>query len=204
MIKRRFVIKCSSKDVCVELLNKITEEISIRWMKTEIRGSSLIIEAVGMPYELKSLRYEIENLKGGIEIKRYKGGEYSIQDLFKAAKSTVPIDALTAALKLKGYQVEREGERLISNAPAEEVLSLINKMNEIYQNDEIRFKFPHGAKKIAMILHAIYDLTPEEIITLLKDEGVIVEGEFKYELKEEWQRALKKLVKSLSATVGWG
>ena len=52
MKTRRFVIKCVSEEVCYELLNKITEEVSVRWMRTEVDGNKLIIEAIGLPYEL--------------------------------------------------------------------------------------------------------------------------------------------------------
>ncbi|UXD22468.1 hypothetical protein IPA_05085 [Ignicoccus pacificus DSM 13166] len=203
MITRRFVIKCSSSDVCVELLNKIMEEISARWMKTQVKGNTLIIEAIGMPYELKSLRYEIENIKRGMEVERMKGGRYSVEDLVKGAKTTVPLDALLLALTLKGFKAKREGEYIITNAPGDTIIDVMRGMSEVLENDEVRFKLPSSAKKIVMVLHTVYDIDPERIIEIMKNYSIIEEADFGYRLKEEWRSALRRLVKLLTSDE-WG
>ena len=197
MIKRKFVIKCLNKEICVNLLNKIVDEISIRWMKTEIKGNSLIIEALGLPYELKELHYEVNKLRNELEfnMKTYK--EFKLHDLVSVSKVTVPVDTLIEALKLLGYKAEKTERGISTSAPLDKIIEIMKKMNEVNSSDIVRFRMPQSAKKLIMIIHALYDFSPEEIAEAMRENGIIEEGDFKYIMKEEWRKALAKLVKSL-------
>ena len=203
MITRRFIIKCSSQDICIEMLNRITEEINARWLKTQVKGNVLSIEVLGLPYELKSLRHELEELKRCMELKRMKGGRYRLTDLVKSAKTTVPLDALLYALKLLGYKAMREEDYTVSDAPGEVIINLMKKMTEVLDNEIVRFKLPHSAKKVVMIVHAIYNMPPGRVVELMVEDGILEEREFKYVLRYKWEEVLRRLVKLL-AKGSWG
>jgi len=202
MKTRRFVIKCVSEEVCYELLNKITEEVSVRWMRTEVDGNKLIIEAIGLPYELKSLRYEIEELKRELESALMPYTKVHVDEFPKLAKVTVPFDALVEALKLLGYSAKVEGGVLESDAPFEEVVELAKRIREAMSHDVVRFRLPHSAKKAVAVLSALYGVDPEEVVRIMEDRGYLELGDFKYELKEDWKKIIKELVKQLGELRG--
>jgi len=198
MMKRHFVIKCLSKDICINLLNKINEEISVRWLKTQVKDTSLIIEVVGMPYELRELKYEILSIKNSLEFYLKKHKEFKVEELVSKARVTVPLDALIEVLKLLGYNAERSEDGIRTDAPSEKIIETMIKMHEVYESDVVRFRLPHSAKKVIMVVHALYNIPPEEIIEIMKNLNLIEEGEFKYEIKEEWRKVVTKLVNSLN------
>ncbi|NPA85342.1 MAG: DUF2067 domain-containing protein [Crenarchaeota archaeon] len=199
---RRFVIKCVNEEACYELLNKITEEVSVRWLKGEVEGNKLIIEALGFPYELKSLRYEIEELKREIESAAMPYTKVSIEELPKLAKVTVPVDALVEALRLLGYSARLEDNTLISDAPFSEVVEVMKKMREAMEDEVVRFRLPHSAKKAVAVLSAAYSLPPGAVVEAMEREGFIEPGDFKYEVREEWRRIIKRLSETLREAEG--
>ena len=190
---RRFAIKCINKEVCYQLLDKITEEVSVRWMKTEVVDNMLLIEALGFPYELKGLRYEIEQLKKEIEASAMPYTSVSVDEFSKLARVSVPLDALAEALKLLGYSASVEGRTLRSDAPFGEVVELARRMKEIMDSDVVRFRLPHSLKKAVAAVSAAYGVSPDEVVEIMKREGLIEEGDFKYEPREEWRKAIKRL-----------
>ncbi|ABU81758.1 DUF2067 domain-containing protein [Ignicoccus hospitalis] len=195
---RRFVIKCINEEVCYELLHKISEEVSARWIKGEVDGNKLLIEALGFPYELKELRYEIEELKKEIESAMLPYTRVSVDELPKLTKAAVPIDALVEALKLLGYSAKVEGRTLVSDAPFEEVAALARKMKEIIDSEIVRFRLPHSMKKAVAVLSTVYGVNPEEVVNVMLREGLLEEGDFKYEQREEWRKVIKRVSERLS------
>ncbi len=196
---RRFVIKCVNEEACYELLNKITEEISVRWMKTEVNGNKLLVEALGLPYELKSLRYEIEELKREIEARMMPRTKVRVEEFPKLAKVTVPMDALVEALKLMGYRATLESGWLEADAPFEEVVELAKMMKEVMDTDVVRFRLPYSAKKAVAVLSVVYGADPEEVVKMMEEEGFLEMGDFKYELREDWKKIIKHLSRTLAA-----
>ncbi len=198
MKTRRFVIKCINEEACLELLNKITEEVSALWMKTEVKKNQLLIEAIGMPYELKELRYQIEEIKKRIEMKYRPYVEIKASEFPKRAQVSVPLDALVEALKLMGYQASLDGDTLKVDADFEEVVEVAKKIKEIYDtSDVVRFRLPHSAKKAVAVISTALSLDPEEVVNALVDMGFLREGDFKYEIAKDWREMVREAVKVL-------
>ncbi len=195
---RRFVIKCINEEACLELLNKITEEVSAMWMKTEVRKNQLLIEALGMPYELKELRYQIEEIKKRIEMRYRPYVEIKASEFPKRAQVSVPLDALVEALKLMGYQVSLEGDVLRVDADFEEVVDVARKIKEVYDtSDIVRFRLPHTAKKAVAVLSVTLSMEPEEVVNTLLEMGHLREGDFKYEIAKDWKEMVRETIKVL-------
>ncbi len=195
---RRFVIKCINEEACLELLNKITEEVSAMWMKTEVKKNQLLIEALGMPYELKELRYQIEEIKKRIEMKYRPYVEIKVSEFPKRAQVSVPIDALVETLKLMGYQVSLDNNVLRVDADFDEVVEVAKKLKSVYDtSDVVRFRLPHTAKKAVAVVSTALSVDPEEVVRVLLDLGYLREGDFKYEIAKDWREMVKEAVKAL-------
>ncbi|ALU12403.1 hypothetical protein EYM_03400 [Ignicoccus islandicus DSM 13165] len=196
MIKKRLVVKCRSNESCLELLNKITENVSSRFLKSEIKGNTLQLEVIGLPYELKEIKYDIEMLKKEIESKHIKGNKYiKLHELGKLFHGTISIEVLSTVLKSRGYYVEVDDDKLYTNAPMDIIEEIVKKSKEIQEDEVVKYKLSSAAKRVVITLSLITDTPPNEVIELLKSQGFLEQGSFRYQLKENANAVINKLMK---------
>ncbi len=195
IVKRRFVIKCG--EYCEDLLNKIMENLKVGWLKAEIKGNSIYLEVRGLPYELKDAWYLIQDLKREISLTKNKGERaLDSSTISKLARATAPLDALQILLSQKGYRAKVEGGVLITSAPMDLVVELTRKYFELSQDEVVRFKVKgNTGKKFVILASLTLEMSPEEVINLAIDMGLMKEGDFKYELTKDWRQALKEIIR---------
>ncbi len=196
MRKRRLVIKCKTTEACLELLNKITEDVSSRFLKSEVKGNALHLEVLGMPYELKEIKYEIEALKKEIERKYLQGRKYvKIDEISKLFRGTISIDVLLKVLKFLGYPSWIEGGKLYTNAPMELLEEIIEKYVELQKDEVVRFKLSKSTKNVILTISLATGASPKEVLDAMVRENLVEEGPFRYQLKENAELVINKLMK---------
>jgi hypothetical protein len=133
-----------------------------------------------------------------------KTGEASVEAIAREAGRTFPPEALVEALKIRGYSAsyDRELGRIRTNAPLNEVLECARRIAEVI--DELKFRVSGTAIKRAIAAVSVglgvdHDMVIEFGLKMRvfekNDEGKLV-------LKEEWHRAIRKLVVMLKPHSG--
>ena len=200
MRKRKFVVKCKSDELCLELLNKITENISSRFIKSEVKGNTLQLEVIGLPYELKEIKYEIEMLKREVERTTLNESDYKylkLDELGKTFRGTISLDVLINVLKLKGYSANVKDDKLYTNAPIQLIQEIIDRAQELYGDETVRFKLSSSAKRVILIFALAFERTPSEILEILKSNNLLEQSSFRYQLRENSEVVINKLMKLL-------
>lgn len=183
-------------------LEKVYEKVSsaAKTSYSEIRFEEgrLVVRLVGTEYSIRSawasIREAIRDLWELYGLDR--SGETSIDSIVREIRATFPPEALVEALKIRGYAASLgEGRNVLrTNAPSSVVLELAKSIARVLE--EIRFSVRgSSAKRVVASVSAGLGLEPSIVV----EYGVRL-GVFGYDederivLKEEWRRAIRKLV----------
>ena len=96
-----------------------------------------------------------------------------------------------------GYRAIVEGGVLRTDAPIDVVLSVSKSI--VKAMDELRLSAENiSTKKFISVIHAITELSLEEIVSLSLREGIVVSSDVdKYRLSCEWHDAVEKMLRKI-------
>lgn len=91
--------------------------------------------------------------------------------------------------------MEVDDDKLYTNAPMDIIEEIVKKSKEIQEDEVVKYKLSSAAKRVVITLSLITDTPPNEVIELLKSQGFLEQGSFRYQLKENANAVINKLMK---------
>ena len=197
VVKRKlYVVSVPSSIPVDKIYEKISSAIRSSYAEVRIQSGRAYIELVGTTSQIKESWSKIREVVRELwELQNLlEGRETSIEAIVKEAGRTFPPEALVYALKLRGYEARLGGEKdkLLTNAPAEEVIALARQIAEII--DSIRFIVKGAAaRRLIAAVSAGLNVPAERVIEYSVKAKILEETEEGLRLREEWRRAVRKL-----------
>jgi len=203
MARRRYIVNVDA-DIREEFINKILNSFTPHTVKIDIKGDNVVITLYGTIDEIKRCWYEIKDILATLKARaKAKSMGYTIlelKDVFKQVGGTFPPDVIVEIGKIKGFKVNFENGKIITNISEDELLEYIVKIVKAYEDMKFQVK-GKAAKKLIASLAALFDLGTDSIIESCVEEGVIEELEGNYVLAEEWRKALRRMYKVLKGSI---
>lgn len=201
MVKRGIVekvlyVECDKPDFCIELIEKVDEELSAQaTVYAEMRGSKILFRIVGFEPNVQrtmiKLR-EIINLVKRLRTARPRAG-ISAEELAKFARRAVPLDVLAKVLRVQGVYAEVRGPTIYADTDLNTLISLAQALGEALEKLS-KMPLGHGLKKLVAAAMVLTGLNPMQILQRAKEIGVVNELN---ELVEDWEKALDKLLEAI-------
>lgn len=198
VVKRRLYVINIPPNVSIErLYEKIVSAIGTSYAEVRFQHGKMFIELVGTDSQIRESWGKIKKAVGELWIlqRLQRGGVVSIEAIVKEAGRTFPPEVLVQVLKLQGYnaQLNKENNTIHTNAPAGEIIALARRIAEVI--DEIRFLVKGTvAKRLIAVISVGFNMPAHEAIEYSIKAGVLVKSEEGLKLREEWRKALEKVV----------
>ncbi|MCS7110763.1 MAG: DUF2067 domain-containing protein [Ignisphaera sp.] len=197
-IERIFSYNCPNPTVCLDLLEKIDEELSLETeLIAEFKHNKLVFKVIGLEPNVQSsinkIREYIESYMNTKRLNPRKG--IRADDLAKILRKTVPIDVLAEVLR---YSLKVDPREYMATLYVDlDLDTVIEYAKHVAAAME---KLPHGRypyslRKLLVAASSLLSVHIDELVTLLKDKSIISE---ELELKMPWQEALKILMQQFS------
>jgi len=197
VVKRKlYVVNVPSSIPIDKIYEKISSAVRSSYAEVRIQHGKAYIELVGTASQIKESWSRIREVVRELwELQNLlEGRETSIEAIAKEAGRTFPPEALAYALKLRGYEsrLSEEKDKLLTNAPAEEVIALARQIAETI--DSIRFMVKGtAARRLIAAVSVGLNVPAERVIEYSVKAKILEETEDGLRLREEWRRAVRKL-----------
>ncbi|MEM0371699.1 MAG: DUF2067 family protein [Ignisphaera sp.] len=191
-IERSFSYSCNSVSQCLEILEKIDEELSLEAdLQIEMRSNKLIIKVIGLEPNVVSAITKIRDflsMYGSPKHDPRRG--ISSEIIVRYTKRMIPLDVLAYVLK-KEFDIDAEvnGSLIYADTDLDTVITVAKKVAEVQQKIE-SMSYSSSLKKLLIAAVAIYNTSHVEIIEALQSLGYLNE---KNELRIPWLQALEEL-----------
>ncbi len=201
IVKRIFILKCESEELCHELVEKIIENVPLREATYQVQGNVIKVTIVGLKHDVQNAWSRIKELyRETLRIKRTLSQRglktIPVSYLVKSIKRTFPPDVLVLALTLKGSKAEKRDNEIVTNAEINNVILTAKKIADAI--DKLKFRTKGTAtKKAIACLSAILNIDVDEIIDVLKKLELVVEEEEKVKVKKEWRSVVKEVISKI-------
>jgi hypothetical protein len=197
-IERSFTYSCSSKLFCIELLEKLEEEIALGVeVYAELKQDKIIFRIFGLEPSVEEAIVKIKNfITQFTKIKALNPKQgLTAEQLSKLIHKAIPLDVLAEVLKKQGIAgVVIKGNTIYADTDLETL--------QVYSQliakalDKTKFlRLSYNIKKAITAAIALYNIDVREILEKLKNCGMLNENE---ELIVPWQRALDCLEEAYS------
>lgn len=163
--------------------------------------NSLKINIQGTKDEIREAMQKIREIQKRVHARLYasKRGfyEYTLEDIFRGAQTTVSAPILLKTLELMGEDVKFDGIKLKTSLPWEEIVELSRKMGDVLS--QISLQTTRQIREVVIPVAVVYELDPEEVLERLMEIGAVEfkEDKFKYELVKNKEQALEMIIKNL-------
>lgn len=163
--------------------------------------NSLKINIQGTKDEIREAMQKIREIQKRVHARLYasKRGfyEYTLEDIFRGAQTTVSAPILLKTLELMGEDVKFDGIKLKTSLPWEEIVGLSRKMGDVLS--QISLQTTRQIREVVIPVAVVYELDPEEVLERLMEIGAVEfkEDKFKYELVKNKEQALEMIIKNL-------
>lgn len=195
--ERKFSYNCENTSKCLEILEKIEEELSLEAeIQVEMRSNKLIFKVIGLEPNVISAVNKIKDflsLYNSPKLNPRRGIPSEI--IAKQIKKTIPLDILVHVLK-KSLNIDASirGSLIYADTDLDTVITIAKKISEIQQKIE-PMSFSNSLKKLLIAAITIYNVSHVEILEVLQNLGYLNE---KNELTVPWIQALEELSQILS------
>ncbi len=197
-VERIFSYSCPNTSVCLDLLEKIDEELSLEAeIIAEFKHNKLIFRVIGLEPKVQSSINKIrEYIETYMNIKRLNPQKgVRADDLAKILKKTIPIDVLAEVLRYalnvnprvysSTLYVDLDLDTVIEYA--KHIVAVMEKVSHGH--------YPFNLRKLLIASSSLFNTHIDELINVLKDKNIISEN---LELKVPWQEALKTVIEHFS------
>ncbi len=198
MVKRGIVekvlhIDCGKPDFCIELIEKVDEELSTQaTVYAEMRGSKVVFRVIGFEPDVQRAVIKLRELINMIRRRHSAKPRAGItaEELAKFARKSVPLDVLAKILKTQGIYAEARGSIIYADIDLDSLIAAAQSLGEAL--DKLNnMPLGHSLKKLVAAMMVITGLNPIQILRRAQEIGVV--NEFG-ELVENWDSALDKLL----------
>lgn len=192
IIERKLTYSCDPehKSVCLELLEKIDEELSLEAeLVAELRGDKLMLRVVGLEHAVESSISKIRNYVQ--ELLRIRALDprrgVTAEAITKYVGKAIPLDVLAEVIKYGAGATPRlQGSVIYVDADLETVIryaKLVAKSMDMVPQT----RYSHALKKLLMAALALFETSINEVVAILEGEGLLRDTE----LTIPWQDALR-------------
>jgi len=192
--ERIFTYSCLNPTQCIDLLEKIDEELSLEVeLVAEFKHNKLVFRVIGLEPKVQSAINKIKEYIGSYMNTKRINPQNGIKsdDLAKIIRKTIPIDVLSEVLRYTlGVNPRVQSSTLYVDLDLDTVIEYAKHVALIME----RFShdpYPHSLKKLLITSSVLFNVSVNELIDLLKNKNIVSE---ELELKIPWQEALRILV----------
>lgn len=202
-IERVFSYNCSNPTICLDLLEKIDEELPLEAeLIAEFRHNKLVFRVIGLEPKVQAsivrIREYIESYMNTKRLNPQKG--IKADELAKIVRKTIPMDVLAEVLRYSLKVNPRVyHSTLYVDLDLDTVIEYARHIAQVMERISHE-DYPYGLKKLLLASSSLFNTNISELINVLKDRNIISED---LELKMPWQDALKVLVEYLSEYGGF-
>jgi len=197
-VERSFTYSCPSKNFCVELLEKLDEELALEAeLYAELKQDKIVFKVFGLEV------FKVFGLEPSVEatitkIKNYiahftkirtlspKQG-LTAEQLAKFVHKAIPLDVLAEVLKRQGVTgVAIRKNTIYADTDLETVQAYAQLIAKVIDKTA-NLKYSHNLKKAIIAAIVLYNISIPEALETLRECNVLNESE---ELAVPWQSAL--------------
>lgn len=191
-VEKTFTFPCPSVDLCLEILQKIDEELSLEAnIFAELKLNKLVFKVIGLEPNVQSAMFKLkEFLSTYVLLKADPRHGIDVNTIAKYLKKTIPLDVLAIAIeKSLGVLVTIRGSMIYADTDLDTFLSIARKVAEAQKKIE-QMALPNNVKKLLVAAIAIYNIDYFEVLETLRKAQLINDN---HELKKPWQQVLDEL-----------
>ncbi len=199
-IERTFSYTCTSRNLCIELLEKIDEDLSLDVeLFAEFKHNKLIFRVIGFEPAVESAMKRIRDyINQFLMLKTLnpKNG-ISAEQLAKVIRKTIPLDVLAEVLKRQGIaNVTLRGAMIYADTDLETIQMYAQRIAKAMEKVS-NMRYSHNLKKLIITAITLYNVDVHEILDVLSENNVISD---EMELKVPWQEALNYIEEKVLIT----
>lgn len=197
-IERIFTYSCSNPTLCIELLEKIDEELSLEAeLIAEFKHNKLVFRVVGLEPKVQSsinrIREYIESYMNRARLNPQKG--IKADDLAKIVRRAVPIDVLAEVLRYSLNANPKISSSMLYVDLDLDTIVEYAKHVALSMERVSHIRYPHSLKKLLIASSTLLNISIDEVLSLLKDKNILSEN---LELKIPWQEALRIVIEHVN------
>jgi hypothetical protein len=191
-VERTLTFSCPSVDLCLEILQKIDEELVLEAdIHAELKLSKLVFKVIGLEPSVQSAMFKLKEFLA-LYILQKVNPRHGIDTntLAKYLKKTVPLDVVAVVIRKSiGVSADVRGSMIYADTDLEILLGIARKVAEAQKRVE-QMQLPSNVKKLLVAAMAIYNVDHREILETLRSTKLIDEN---YDLKKPWSQILDEL-----------
>ncbi|MEL9939745.1 MAG: DUF2067 family protein [Ignisphaera sp.] len=199
-IERTFSYSCPSRTLCLELLEKIDEELSLEAeLFAELKHDKIVFRVVGLePYVESAIKKIREYISQFMMIKSINPRNgVSAEQLAKLVRRTIPLDVLAEVLRRQGVRnIILRGSIIYADTDLETIEMFAQHIAKAFDRVS-NAGYSYNLKKLIVAAVALYNIGESEVLDMLSEINAIDD---KLELKVPWQEALKYIEERLIST----
>ena len=194
------VLNCGNREYCIELAEYILKYRGIKadQIVYRVNNGSLILRITGSKVEITNTkRIIMKAYREWRQLKAWYRGSKAIDVtlLMKLIRKPFIIDALIEVLKILGYEVKLDSNKLFTNAPQDLVMNvasgLASKLEELVK---YKPKASYTAKALVTAYAYLIDKDVNSVIKELEARKALMVESYKVLVKKEWRSLLRKLL----------
>ncbi len=197
-VERIYTYSCPNTDFCLNILEKIDEELSLESnVYVEFKNNKLIFRVVGLEPNVISSINKIRNYISSLQFMRSLNPSKGISgdDIAKLIGKTIPLDVLGEVIKRDlGVRVKIDKGIIYADIDLDTLLSYAERISRAMDKAS-SLSFSYSLKKLIITAIALYNSNPMEILKILQDNNLLNEN---LELVVPWTKALDVLEDTLS------
>lgn len=191
-VEKTLTFICPNTDLCLEILQKIEEELSLEAdIYAELKFNKLVFTVIGLEPNVQSAIIKLREFLALYALRKAdpKHGIDS-NTITKYLKRTIPLDVLAIVIRENlGIPAEVRGSIIYADTDLDSFLSVAKKVAEAHKKVE-QIPLPSNLKKLLIAAMATYNLDHREIMDILRNAQLINEYN---ELKKPWPQILEEL-----------
>jgi len=197
-VERIYTYSCPNVDFCLNILEKIDEELSLESdIHVEFKNNKLVFRVIGLEPNVISSINKIRNYISSLQLVRSLNPSRGISgdDIAKLIRKTIPLDVLGEVIKRDlGVHVKIDKGVIYVDIDLDTLLSYAERISRAMDKVS-ELSFSYSLKKLFIATIALYDSNPMEILKILQDNNLLNEN---LELVVPWTKALDILEDILS------
>lgn len=190
-VERTFSYNCLNTAICLDLLEKIDEELSLETeLVAEFRQNKLIFRVIGLePHVQSSINRIREYIEFYMNVRRLNPRKgVKAEDLAKIIKKSIPIDVLVEVLRYSLKVSPREHmATLYVDLDLDTVIEYAKHVAVVMERIP-HDRYSHSLRKLLIAASSLINVHVDELVNLLRDRNIVSED---LELRMPWQEALK-------------
>lgn len=191
-VQKTFTYNCMNIATCLEILEKIDEELSLEAdLHVELKLNKLFFKVVGLEPNVQSTINKLREFLSTYALPKSdprKGVRADV--LAKYVRRTIPLDVLAIVIKKTlGVPAEVRNQNIYADIDLDTLMTIAKKVVEAQQKVE-SMSYSSSLKKLITATIAIYGIDVSEVLEILNSMQYINE---KNELIIPWTQALEEL-----------